>query len=216
MISSYQVFHKLKIKIKEVVFCFNKYSKIGINVLSFIICCLICFSFFSITNLISSKINSIPNQPNPNIPEENYKNNYIEEIKNLDTENKKIQYEWYLEIPSIDLYAEISEGTDAETLNRFIGHFEESKKESGNVCLAAHNRGYDVNYFARLKELEKGDEVFYFVNENEYKYIIDEIIVIYETDWTVIENTEEDRITLITCIENRDKYRLCVRGIREE
>ena len=61
-----------------------------------------------------------------------------------------------------------------------------------------------------------GDEIFYFVNEEKYKYIIDEIIVIYETDWTVIENTEDDRITLITCIENRDAYRLCVRGIKKE
>ena len=110
----------------------------------------------------------------------------------------------------------IAEGTDSQTLNKYIGHFEESKKESGNVCLAAHNRGYDVNYFSRVKELEIGDEIYYLINENEYKYKIDEILVIYETDWTVIENTEEDRITLITCIENRDAYRLCVRGVKYE
>ena len=131
-------------------------------------------------------------------------------------EETELQYDWALKISKINLYAEIAEGTDDETLNQYIGHFKESKKESGNVCLAAHNRGYDVNYFSNLKELEEGDEILYFINGNEYKYIIDEILVIYETDWTVIENTEEDRITLITCIENREKYRLCVRGILTE
>lgn len=198
------------------IFCFNKYSRIGINILSFIICSLFFIIIIFVSKFISFKLNQ-----NSNLEEKSISENFQEKNSNfiqdpLIENQDKAKYEWALEIPSIDLYAEISEGTDSQTLNKYIGHFEESKKESGNVCLAAHNRGYDVNYFARLKELEKGDEVFYFVNENEYKYIIDEIIVIYETDWTVIENTEEDRITLITCIENRDKYRLCVRGIREE
>lgn len=197
------------------IFCFNKYSRIQINILSLIICSLFFIIIIFVSKFISFKLNQ-----NSNLEElisESFQENNSNFTQNPLVENQdKIKYEWSLEIPSIDLYAEISEGTDSITLNKYIGHFEESKKESGNVCLAAHNRGYDVNYFAGLKEVEIGDEVIYFVNENEYKYIIDEIIVIYETDWTVIENTEEDRITLITCIENRDKYRLCVRGIREE
>ena len=131
-------------------------------------------------------------------------------------EEPEIQYDWALKISKINLYAEIAEGTDDEILTQYIGHFKESKKESGNVCLAAHNRGYEFNYFADLDKLEEGDEILYFINGNEYKYIIDEILVIYETDWTVIENTEEDRITLITCIEDREHYRLCVRGIMQD
>lgn len=138
-----------------------------------------------------------------------------EGIENNETV-EEFEYEWALKIPKINLYGEIVEGTDDETLAKYIGHFDESKKESGNVCLAAHNRGYEFNYFADLDKLEEGDEILYFINGNEYKYIVEEILVIYETDWSVIENTEEDRITLITCIENRDKYRLCVRGIIEE
>lgn len=80
------------------------------------------------------------------------------------------------------------------------------------VGLAAHNRGYRVNYFARLKELEKGDIINYFVDGKEYKYKVDLITVIYETDWSYLEETEDNRITLITCIENRDEYRLCIQG----
>lgn len=204
------------------IYCFSKYSKLQINFLSFFICCLIFLISFSISKFVSSKFNSNSKINDITISQniENIVNN--EDTSKLNNNSSILNYEnlnkyaWALKIPKIDLYAEISEGTDSQTLNKYIGHFEESKKESGNICLAAHNRGYDVNYFSRVKELEIGDEIYYFINENEYKYKIDEILVIYETDWTVIENTEEDRITLITCIENRDAYRLCVRGVRYE
>ncbi len=204
------------------IYCFSKYSKLQINFLSFFICCLIFLISFSISKFISSKFNSNSKINDITISQniENIVNN--EDTSKLNNNSSILNYEnlnkyaWALKIPKIDLYAEIAEGTDSQTLNKYIGHFEESKKESGNICLAAHNRGYDVNYFSRVKELEIGDEIYYLINENEYKYKIDEILVIYETDWTVIENTEEDRITLITCIENRDAYRLCVRGVKYE
>lgn len=106
----------------------------------------------------------------------------------------------------------IKEGTEEEILNTAIGHFEESQKEVGNVCLAAHNRGYDVNYFENLKKLEIGDSIFYTINDKVHEYKISDIFTIYETDWSVIENTNDNRITLITCIENREEYRLCVQA----
>lgn len=172
---------------------------------------------FCFPRFIYSKSNSIENKENSEFISNNLEENSTEDeniVENSTEENPK--YDWALKIPKINLYAEISSGTDNEILDKYIGHFENSKKESGNVCLAAHNRGYNENYFENLKELKNGDEIFYYINNSEYKYIVDEIIVIYETDWTVIENTEEDRITLITCIENRPSYRLCVRGIRKE
>ena len=45
-------------------------------------------------------------------------------------------------------------------MNTYIGHFEESAKKEGNICLAAHNRGYPVNYFQNLKLLKKGDKIW--------------------------------------------------------
>ncbi len=126
------------------------------------------------------------------------------------------EYDWYIEIPEIDLLAPIEEGTEDEILNRSIGHFENTSRRSGNCGLAGHNRGYNVNYFARIKELEKGDFIFYFVDEKKYKYKVTDSIIIYETDWSMLEDTEDDRITLITCVENRPEYRLCVQGLLVE
>ena len=64
-------------------------------------------------------------------------------------------------IPEISLEAEISEGTSKEIMDKFVGHFEETTKISGNVGLAAHNRGYAVNYFANIKQLKENDKIIY-------------------------------------------------------
>ena len=37
--------------------------------------------------------------------------------------------------------------------------------------------------------------------------------VIKDTDWSYLEATDDNRITLITCEENRENYRRCVQAI---
>ncbi len=115
-------------------------------------------------------------------------------------------------IPKFNLEAEINEGIDEATLNQYIGHFPQSGINCGNIALAAHNRGYKVNYFSRIKELTSGDEIIYRVNGVEQKYIVYENSIIQDTDVYVIENTKEDIITLITCVENKPQLRRCIKG----
>lgn len=142
--------------------------------------------------------------------------------KDTNTENNETQEdaeivtkEWYLEIPRIFLEAEIAEGTSKEVMDVAIGHFEESSKTAGNVCLAAHNRGYPVNYFQNLKLLKKGDTIYYRYKEFTKEYVVTENNIIEDTDWTYLEETEENTLTLITCIENEPEYRRCVRAIEK-
>ena len=96
-----------------------------------------------------------------------------------------------------------------------MGHFEESSKDLGNICLAAHNRGYKNNYFNRLKELQEGDEIKYTYKDIERTYIVTKHEIIQNTDWSNLEATEENTITLITCVENEPKYRRCIQGIEK-
>lgn len=119
---------------------------------------------------------------------------------------------WQIEIPKIGLIAKIEDGTDKQTLDKSVGHFEETKVEEGNVGLAAHNRGYDVNYFARLKELEEGDEIIYQHNDFKKIYEVKKCKIITDTDWEVLENTEDNNLTLITCVENEPNYRRCIQA----
>lgn len=124
--------------------------------------------------------------------------------------------EWYLEIPSINLKATIQEGTTKEIMDKFIGHFEESQVWLGNVCIAAHNRGYENNYFAEIKHLKQGDTILYFYKGEKREYEVETNNIIQDTDLSCLENTEENRLTLITCVENEPNYRRCVKAVEKK
>ena len=142
----------------------------------------------------------------------NYSNMQIEENSQTET----IENNWKIKIPKISLEASISEGTGKEVMDKYVGHFEETSKKSGNIGLAAHNRGYAVNYFAKIKELKEGDEIIYKYNDFEKTYTVIENKIIKDTDWEDLEETEENKITLITCVENEPEYRRCIQGIEKE
>ena len=119
---------------------------------------------------------------------------------------------WKILIPAIALEAEISEGTSKEIMDKYVGHFEETSKSVGNVGLAAHNRGYNVNYFANLKKLKEGDKIIYKCYGFERTYVVTKNLIITDEDWSYLEDTEKNTITLITCVENEPMYRRCIQG----
>ena len=191
-----------------------RYSTTYINILSFVISIFIFFFtdiFFSNNNIFKSKnaLEANVKVESSNIqvnPEEDEKKDTIEDVKD---ETKE---EWYLEIPCINLRADIKEGTTKEIMDDYIGHFEDTKVEDGNIGLAAHNRGYKNNYFEKLKELKEGDKIYYYHNNYKKEYVVEKHIIIKDTDWTNLENTIENKITLITCVENQKEYRRCIQG----
>lgn len=117
-----------------------------------------------------------------------------------------------LTIEKIGLTATVKEGTTDEILLNYIGHIEETATYDGNIGLAGHNRGYKNSYFARINELEEGDIVTYKTKFYTRQYKVDNIQVIFETDWSLLGNTEENKITMITCIANKKNQRLCVQA----
>ena len=142
----------------------------------------------------------------------------VENEKNIETiyKNDNIDnYDWQIEIPSISLKAEIKEGTEKAIMDKYVGHFTETSLTDGNVSLAAHNRGYAVNYFSNIKKLTEGDEIIYKYNDFEKTYLVVENTIIKDEDWSYLEETEDNRITLITCVENEPEYRRCIQGIEK-
>lgn len=130
------------------------------------------------------------------------------ELRNLDKNNK-----WRIKIPKINLNAPIKSGTTQDILAQAVGHFEQSAKWNGNIALAGHNRGYNCNFFQNIKQLKEGDEIIYCTEKGErrYKVVINKIIK--QTDWSYIKNTKDNRITLITCVENMYEYRRCIQAV---
>lgn len=183
---------------------FLDYTKISINLVSAIISLLfiLIFSiFFNNTNL-EFYITNLREEICVNKIEEEFK------IENDD--------EWKIIIPKINLEANIAEGTTKEILDQYVGHFEETSKLNGNIGLAAHNRGYNVNYFSNIKNLEVGDEIIYKYSNKIQKYMVISKNEIKDTNWSYLENTEENKITLITCLEDMPEYRRCIVGIEME
>lgn len=190
------------------------------------------FKFISILNLL--KINKVQVEISSSNINQNTKEDEVVNINynNIETYNNDIQNNqnftpnyknktndkkenWKIIIPSISLEAEISEGTRKEVIDQFVGHFEETAKINGNIGLAAHNRGYKVNYFANLKNVKEGDEIKYQYKDIEKTYIVTKNIIIKDIDWNYLQNTEENKITLITCVDNEPNYRRCVQGIEK-
>ena len=127
-------------------------------------------------------------------------------------ENQYKRNEWRIFISKINLYAPILEGTTQEILRRGVGHFTSTSKWDGNVVLAAHNRGYKYNFFQEIKRLEIGDTIEYQTEQGKRTYKVFEKEKIKETDLSILENTKENQITLITCVENMPEYRLCIQA----
>jgi len=194
----------------------NIYSTKNINLITLIISLVIFLSL----NFLISKFNS--NNLIENSIDNNISNNKIQKNNNQkeeeqvyfkeNNENNPQEFNWYIEISSIDLKAPIKESTKMEVLNEFVGHFEDMSKTIGNIGLAGHNRGYKNNYFENLNKVKKGDEIKYKYYDFEKFYSVENIEIIKSTNWKYLENSKNNKITLITCIENAPDYRLCIQG----
>ena len=123
---------------------------------------------------------------------------------------------WRITIKVLDIEGNIREGTSSEILEYSIGHFEESSIWDGNVCLAAHNRGFSNSTFRYIKDLKEGDEIFYETPLGIRKYRVCENGWIYETDWSKLEESNENKLTLITCMEDVPDKRICVVAKQEK
>jgi len=147
--------------------------------------------------------------------DENYVNVIYEETEELE-EIIDESILGILSIEKIDLKAKVKEGSSQDILMKYIGHMPETAKYEGNIGLAAHNRGNEYSYFARINELEKGDRIIYKTKFYERTHIVVTKVVIYDTDWSYLQATEDNRITMITCIKDKPNQRLCVQAIEEK
>lgn len=119
-----------------------------------------------------------------------------------------------LTIPDILLdNAPIRESVELSTLSETIGHFPSTSIYEGNVGLASHNSGSQGDFFKNLKKIKIGSEIFYQTNYGTKRYVVTTKEIISEEDWSYLQGTEDNRITLITCVAGQKDKRLCVQAI---
>lgn len=116
-------------------------------------------------------------------------------------------------IPKINVKVLIVEGTEVETLKYYVGHFKDTvlPGENGNFAVAGH-RNYIYNeMFRDLHMLDGGDEIIVRTKKDEFKYKVVNSKVVEPTEISVLNQTKEPTITLITCT-NSGKQRYVITG----
>ncbi len=102
-----------------------------------------------------------------------------------------------LRIPKVKLEVPILDGTDEISLNRGVGSIAGMSRpgQAGNVGIAGHRDGF----FRVLKDVAAGDVVEMETLDRVYLYKIDQIVIVDKTDNSVLRQSSEPLLTLVTC-----------------
>lgn len=119
-----------------------------------------------------------------------------------------------LSIPSIGLQVAIYEGTDDTALAMGTGHFSSTSIWDGNVALAGHNRGV-TNHFGEIHTLDVGDKIKLQTTLGTREYEVYSVRMISSTDVSILSPSNENIITLVTCVMDNPDYRWCVQAIEK-
>ena len=126
----------------------------------------------------------------------------------------------YVDIPKINVYLPVQHGTDAETLERAVGHVVGTSLPVGgsstHAVLSAHSGMASSKLFSDIDQLTAGDTFYIHVLGEVLAYKVDAINTVLPTDTSLLQIEEgKDYVTLVTCTPfGVNTHRLLVRGHR--
>ena len=126
----------------------------------------------------------------------------------------------YVDIPKIGVYLPVQHGTDAETLERAVGHVVGTSLPVGgsstHAVLSAHSGMASSKLFSDIDQLAVGDTFYIHVLGEVLAYQVDNIATVLPTDTSLLQIEDgKDLVTLVTCTPfGVNTHRLLVRGQR--
>ena len=114
-----------------------------------------------------------------------------------------------LKFPKFDKTIKVYEGTSLDNMRLGGGHFSETSAWTGNVCVAAHNRGV-VNNLGFLKDINIGDKVTYVTKYGQRTYEVISSSQISVDDTSGLAWSADNLLSLYTCVESVPSLRLLV------
>ena len=126
----------------------------------------------------------------------------------------------YVDIPKIGVYLPVQHGTDAETLERAVGHVIGTSLPVGgsntHAVLSAHSGMASAKLFSDIDQLVEGDTFYIHVLGEVLAYEVDAIHTVLPTDTSLLQIEDgKDLVTLVTCTPfGVNTHRLLVRGHR--
>ena len=126
----------------------------------------------------------------------------------------------YVDIPKINVYLPVQHGTDADTLERAVGHVVGTSLPVGgsstHSVLSAHSGMASSKLFSDIDQLTEGDTFYIHVLGDTLAYKVDSINTVLPTDTSLLQIEDgKDYVTLVTCTPfGVNTHRLMVRGHR--
>ena len=126
----------------------------------------------------------------------------------------------YVDIPKIGVYLPVQHGTDADTLERAVGHVVGTSLPVGgsstHAVLSAHSGLASSKLFSDIDQLAAGDTFYIHVLGEVLAYKVDAINTVLPTDTSLLQIADgKDLVTLVTCTPfGVNTHRLLVRGHR--
>lgn len=126
----------------------------------------------------------------------------------------------YVDIPKIGVYLPVQHGTDADTLERAVGHVVGTSLPVGgastHAVLSAHSGLASSKLFSDIEQLAAGDVFYIHVLGEVLAYKVDAIHTVLPTDTSLLQiEDNKDLVTLVTCTPfGVNTHRLLVRGHR--
>ena len=126
----------------------------------------------------------------------------------------------YVDIPKINVCLPVQHGTDADTLERAVGHVVGTSLPVGgsstHAVLSAHSGMASFKLFSDIDQLAKDDMFYIHVLGEVLAYEVDAINTVLPTDTRLLQIEDgKDYVTLVTCTPfGVNTHRLLVRGHR--
>lgn len=109
-----------------------------------------------------------------------------------------------LTIDSTNIVGNISEGTTSDAMMHGFWHFPSSAYpgQKGNTVIIGHRFQYippAKNTFFNLDKVKIGDSIVITQDVGAYTYIVTDIQIVEPNDMSVLQKTDDYRLTLLTC-----------------
>ena len=118
-----------------------------------------------------------------------------------------------LSIDKLKLSVNVFESPDTmEDMRKGLAHFPATSAFDGLVGISGHNVNMDGSdgHFKYLYTLKAGDAIHYKTGLGERTYTVSAVTTIAASDWSSLNYSDSNQMTLITCISGQPSKRLCV------
>jgi len=106
-----------------------------------------------------------------------------------------------LHVERLNRTVRVYAGATMEAMDFGAGHFSFTGLNRGNTGLVGHNRGRTNGFFSFVRHLREGDIITLDANGVMRSYALTMLYTIDETDFSPLMEFNDNRLTLITCVE---------------